>query len=89
MRKYRKESPAIPHPINEDMKWAVNHLNLERNPASHQPKSLMHISVWERKKSFGLVLCLLIEDALRKQVASLPASVGVHAAQHFGHRAAC
>lgn len=30
-----------------------------------------------------LVLCLLIEDAVRSQVASLPASVGAHAARHF------
>ena len=37
-----------------------------------------------KEELIRLVLCLLIEDALRNQILSLPPSIGLHAARHFG-----
>ncbi len=56
-----------------------------RKPSPEELDAYLHL---RKEEIVRLVLCLLIEDGLREQVASLPASVGVHAAQHFGVRAA-
>jgi hypothetical protein len=55
------------------------------SPSAEELESYLNL---RKEEIVRLVMCLLIEDGLRKQVASLPASVGVHASQHFGVRAA-
>lgn len=51
-------------------------------PSSEELDAYLHLS---KKEIIRLVLCLLIEDAVRHQLASLPSSVGVHATRHFGN----